>query len=229
MKHCTICGELKPLTEYHKRSAMKDGRRSECKVCCNKSAVEYRKNNKEKVSIYNKKWKQENKEKHIEYLVDWREKNEKRLKEYSKNYIENVRDKEKHNKDVVEWRNRNIDSCRARERERNRILFATDANHRIRCYLRGRIYSALKGNKKADSTMELVGCSVPALKRYLAGKFTEGMTWDNYGEWHVDHIRPCASFDLSDPEQQRDCFHFTNLQPLWAKDNLSKGAKLVGY
>lgn len=229
MKHCTICGELKPLTEYHKRSAKKDGRRSECKVCCNRSALEYRQNNKEKVSIYNKKWKQENKEKHVEYLVNWREKNQERLKEYSKHYIENVRDKDKHNKDVVEWRNQNIDLCRARESERSRILFATNPNHRIRCYLRNRVYGALKGNRKTGSTMELVGCSVPELKKYLAEKFKAGMSWDNYGRWHIDHIRPCASFDLSDPEQQKACFHYTNLQPLWAKDNLSKGAKLVGY
>ena len=53
------------------------------------------------------------------------------------------------------------------------------------------------------------------------------MTWDNHGEWHIDHIKPCASFDLTDADQQRECFNYTNLQPLWAKDNLSKGAKIL--
>lgn len=71
--------------------------------------------------------------------------------------------------------------------------------------------------------MELVGCSIDKLKQHLESKFTEGMSWDNYGDWHVDHIKPCASFDLSDPEQQRLCFNYKNLQPLWAADNLSKG------
>ena len=66
------------------------------------------------------------------------------------------------------------------------------------------------------------------LKIYLESLFQEGMTWDNYNfyGWHIDHIIPIASFDLSDPEQQKKCFHYTNLQPLWASDNLQKGVKL---
>ena len=60
------------------------------------------------------------------------------------------------------------------------------------------------------------------LKAYLELQFTDGMTWENRGNWHIDHIRPCASFDLTDPEQQKQCFHYTNLQPLWAADNLAK-------
>jgi hypothetical protein len=57
--------------------------------------------------------------------------------------------------------------------------------------------------------------------------FLEGMSWDNYGKWHIDHIRPCSSFDLSDTEQQKICFNYKNLQPLWAEDNLRKGAKVI--
>jgi hypothetical protein len=66
------------------------------------------------------------------------------------------------------------------------------------------------------------------LFKHLESKFTEGMSWSNYGYkgWHVDHIKPCASFDLSDPEEQKKCFHYTNLQPLWWYDNFKKGAKL---
>jgi len=72
--------------------------------------------------------------------------------------------------------------------------------------------------------MELIGCSAEELVAHLEAQFTEGMTWENYGEWHVDHVRPCASFDLTDPAQQRQCFHHTNLQPLWAEENLTKGS-----
>ena len=69
----------------------------------------------------------------------------------------------------------------------------------------------------------LTGCaSWNELKIYLESKFSNGMTWENMGEWHIDHIKPCYSFDLTDEKQQMECFHFTNLQPLWAKDNLSK-------
>ena len=73
--------------------------------------------------------------------------------------------------------------------------------------------------------MELTGCSKNDLLKHLESKFTEGMTFENYGEWHIDHIRPCASFNLEDPEEQKKCFHWTNLQPLWALDNIRKGDK----
>jgi hypothetical protein len=79
---------------------------------------------------------------------------------------------------------------------------------------------------KSNRTPDLVGCSVNDLKTHLESKFIESMTWENYGEWHIDHMRPCASFNLEDPEEQKKCFHWTNLQPLWAKDNMSKGDRL---
>ena len=85
----------------------------------------------------------------------------------------------------------------------------------------------LKHNRKHGTTIKLLGCNINELRFYLEGKFIDGMSWDNYGEWHIDHIRPCASFDLTDPEQQKKCFHYTNLQPLWAEDNLSKGDKII--
>lgn len=91
---------------------------------------------------------------------------------------------------------------------------------------RARVCKAIKQVKKSDKTMNLIGCSAIKLKDYLESLFTDGMNWENYGHrgWHIDHIRPCASFDLSDPEQQKECFHYTNLQPLWAKDNYAKGS-----
>ena len=70
----------------------------------------------------------------------------------------------------------------------------------------------------------MVGCSVEFLRRYIEAKFEAGMSWDNYGEWHVDHIRPCASFDLSDKEQVIQCFNWRNLQPMWASENIRKGS-----
>lgn len=94
--------------------------------------------------------------------------------------------------------------------------------YRLEMNLRHRIYLALKGNTKLEPTMKLVGCNPEQLKNYLESKFKLGMSWDNYGKWHVDHIKPCAKFDLSKSEQQRDCFHYSNLQPLWAIDNLTK-------
>jgi hypothetical protein len=72
--------------------------------------------------------------------------------------------------------------------------------------------------------MEMVGCTVERLRAHLEAQFAPGMSWENYGEWQIDHIRPCASFDLSNPLQQRACFNFVNLRPLWKSDNASKGS-----
>ena len=86
---------------------------------------------------------------------------------------------------------------------------------------------AIKEGKgfKSGTSQELFGCNWETVKNHIEGQFTEGMTWENHGKfgWHIDHIVPCSSFDLTDPVQQRKCFHYTNLQPLWWQDNLEKG------
>ena len=89
---------------------------------------------------------------------------------------------------------------------------------------RYRVWKACKwaGASKSGKTEILIGCSVDSLRHHIESNFKRGMNWNNYGEWHVDHIIPCSSFDLSKPEQQRQCFHYTNLRPLWAKENMSK-------
>jgi hypothetical protein len=74
--------------------------------------------------------------------------------------------------------------------------------------------------------MELLGCTRAEFLAHIEAQFQPGMTWENRSLWHIDHIRPCAGFDMLDPAQQRVCFHYTNLQPLWAADNIKKGATL---
>ena len=103
----------------------------------------------------------------------------------------------------------------------------TDPNYKIRKNLRRRIKDALDGKLKHSKTIELLGCSIESFRKHLEERFQPNMGWHNYGSWHIDHIRPCASFDLSDTEQQKQCFHYTNTQPLWAVDNMKKGDKLV--
>jgi len=88
--------------------------------------------------------------------------------------------------------------------------------------LRCRVRDALQGKAKSLSTMKLIGCSIEYLKRYLEKRFTKGMSWENYGKWHVDHIKRCADFDLSKKSEQLKCFNYKNLQPLWAVDNFTK-------
>jgi len=117
----------------------------------------------------------------------------------------------------------------ALEAAARRILFPrrvrSYSEKRIAKALRRRLEKIVKGYRRR--TEDLIGCSVSQLRAHLEAKFTGGMSWDNYGLWHIDHARPCRSFDLRLPEQQRACFHFSNLQPLWAGDNLSKNCKIL--
>lgn len=106
-----------------------------------------------------------------------------------------------------------------------RRRYIRDPLYRAVMSMRCRIRHALAGTSKSAKTFELLSCDATHLKRHLEKQFLPGMTWENYGVegWHIDHIRPCASFDLTNPAQQRECFHYTNLQPLWAIDNIKKG------
>ena len=106
-------------------------------------------------------------------------------------------------------------------RERRR----SDPTYRLLDNLRRRVHDALKGKSKSAATEALLGICADECRKYIEGLFTEGMSWDS--NIHIDHIVPCASFDLSDPEQQRRCFHYTNLQPLWGPDNLEKSDHLT--
>jgi len=100
-----------------------------------------------------------------------------------------------------------------------------DLPFRISANLRTRLSVAVRNGQKSGSAVSDLGCTIPEFKEYIVSKFLTSMSWDNYGEWHLDHIRPLSSFDLTDREQFLAASHFTNYQPLWAKDNRRKGAK----
>ena len=112
---------------------------------------------------------------------------------------------------------------KARMRKYRRERYRSDPTFRLIIKLRNRVGLALQGKSKSAATEALLGICVDECRKYIEGLFTEGMSWDS--NIHIDHIVPCASFDLTDPEQQRRCFHYTNLQPLWGPDNLEKSAK----
>lgn len=198
MKQCTRCGVVKDLDEYHRMFGQPDGRRPVCKTCRKSDgAAEY----------------QKTRPKRIKYQEGYRAKNRAMLADKQREYL-------------LLHRTR----IRLKRREWERLRVATDVNFRLRRRLRARVHSALKasgGAKKAAATMDLIGCSAENLRAHIERQFRPGMSWGNVGRWHIDHIRPCASFDLTDPAQQRACFHYTNLQPLWAADNLRKGAQYL--
>ena len=129
---------------------------------------------------------------------------------------------------ITEWNLHNKEHVKTWSKNR----YHTNINHKLRICLRSRLNKALKGNIKSKSTMLLLGCSIDELKTHLEAQFEPWMNWDNHGRynpnvktWNVDHMKPMAAFNLSDPIQQNKACHYTNLQPLLAKSNLIKGAK----
>jgi hypothetical protein len=105
-------------------------------------------------------------------------------------------------------------------------------NFKLRTLLGNRIKSALKqqGTEKSLKTMDLISCSMSYLRKHIESQFLPGMNWNNYGKngWSIDHIKPCASFDLTKPEEQKKCFHYSNLRPLWYSDNVKKNSWFNG-
>jgi hypothetical protein len=180
---------------------------------------EYYLNNKEKIKQKTKEYCLNNKEK----IKQWRLNNrEKIIQQKKKHYLKN---KKHYNQKCKQWRLNNKKHIREYYHKYEKERFKIDPNYKLIKYTRNRIKSVLKGIYKSKSTIKLLGCSIEECWQHLESKFQPGMTRENHGLWHVDHIRPCISFNLTDPEQQAICFHYTNLQPLWAEDNLKKGAK----
>lgn len=133
----------------------------------------------------------------------------------------------------LRWRRNRQDPTKGlkeykRDYERRRLR--EDADHRLRNALRCAHRRMIRAGAARDGkTEELLGCSYDELRQYLEAQFQEGMTWDNWGKggWEVDHKKPLALYDLTDPEQYREAAHYTNLQPLWESDNRRKGARWV--
>lgn len=113
---------------------------------------------------------------------------------------------------------------------RRKNYYDTNTQFKLSVILRQRLQGALKrvSVTKSCSAILLIGCSINELRFHIESLWRPGMNWKNHTQdgWHIDHIIPCAAFDLTKPEEQRKCFHWSNLQPLWAKDNLSKSSYL---
>lgn len=194
-KICSECAAEKPLSDFYFR---KDSQkhRNVCTACHGLGCKLRHKQNIERDNELSRLWRLQNPERAAQLARRW--------------YAENK-------------------ECHAATRTaRKKKGGVTIEKERLANNLRTRCIHALKGAYKVATTMKLLGCSVDFLREHLEKQFLPGMSWENYGRagWHMDHIKPCDSFsDLSDPAQQRECFHFSNLQPLWAIDNIKKGNK----
>jgi hypothetical protein len=226
MKACSKCNVTKPLEEFYLSKKRVDGRMSACKTCEKErdrmryvSNPDLKKAKREQAKI----WRANNRERHRAYSCQYeRDHREEQNKKSRERWGE--KDREYHR----EYRKRDYVKQRieAYEKDRRRDDPALVIKHR----LRSRLLGAVKKNKtrKADKTIKLLGCSFVEFRTYFESKFIQDMTWDRFlaGDIHIDHIKPCSSFDLTDPAQQRECFHYTNLQPLWEIDNLRKSDRL---
>ena len=182
---------------------------------------EYRKNHSEQIKKQNEKYRINHKEQIKLRHERWRKNNLSKLRKWSIEY------RKAHQQEIKNYYLKNKELILSKHAKYMNNRIKTDINFRILCSLRHRLNMTVKHNHKFSTTIKLLGCNVKKLRKHLTKQFQSGMSWKNYGKWHIDHIRPCTSFDLSKPSQQRKCFHYTNLQPLWAKDNLSKSDNLI--
>jgi hypothetical protein len=154
---------------------------------------------KKRKSEYHKQWSKEKRDHLREYHQKWRDENRESLNEYKRVYEKNKKD--------------------------------SDPSYKLACYTRTAIYTCLKERNinKYENTFNLLPYTLEELIVHLENQFTDGMTWENYGDWHVDHIKPMTSFIMESPEDKefQECWALKNLQPLWAEDNLSKGSNII--
>lgn len=205
-KTCTKCGIEKSLDDFHKKKSAKDGKQSICKACNIAATRKYSIENKGKAAAYQKEWRKANKDKTAAHQKKWREANKDEFAAYQKEWCEA-------NKEHIN------------EYKRNRLK--TDPMYRLKMSARGRVGKALRkgGYTKKSKTQEMLGIDWERFQKHIERTFTEGMTWENYGEWHVDHIMPLASANTE--EELIKLFHYTNTQALWAEENLSKGDRIL--
>jgi hypothetical protein len=213
-KICSVCEIEQDINSFHKNKNSLDGHKSECKECRKKESKERYVNNIE----YFEKYRKEHRDKINEKLSEWRKNNPKYRREYyEKNYKKEIGyyklNHEKNKKNQLEY---------IKKKYKNNILFS------LKLKLNSRLHKVLKRNnfEKKYRFTEILGCNLEEFKVYFESKFTEGMSWDLMGkEIHIDHIIPCASAKTE--EEMINLFHYTNLQPLWAKDNISKSDKIL--
>lgn len=212
MKVCSGCTETKSKTEFHVRKSAKDGLSSACKLCRSLAEKEYRAKNSNKLS----------QKKHTYYS-----KNRERILKDKKVY----NNQNAHSRKIYmnDWYNGHKDDPEFRaKRTKYTQQWRTRGNNALILNIRSRLNKAIAKDQRTGSAVRDLGCSIEEFKIYIASKFQPRMSWGNYGRdgWHLDHIMPLSKFDLNDPKQVKKAVHYTNLQPMWAEDNLKKGNQL---
>lgn len=196
-KRCCRCAKNRLIKEFGKRSCAPDGLKYWCKECDSEAGKKFYKENRDKVLNSCKIRYKNNSERYLAQQNKYRKENPQKRKSTLRRFTANKR--------------------------------KANPMYKLEVTLRNRInlVTRYRGKKKPIKTMELIGCTIEECRAHIESLFKPGMSWSNHGQWHIDHKLPIASFDLTDLEQQKICFNYTNLQPLWAAENRSKGAKIT--
>jgi len=210
-KKCRICGEMKEVVEFHKKKGAPDGVRNECKECVKILLKKYKEapDFKEKRRVYDENRYEDKKDQILERKKEYYKENKDDILEYKKQY------RKDNDEQIREWRKNNIDK-NAKGQSNYR-----DKHPHIIAW-RSVLHSTLKrlNTPKQDHTINLLGYSANQLKEHIENQFLPGMSWDNHGDWHIDHVKPVTKFDMN--EDVKIVCALENLQPLWAFDNRSK-------
>lgn len=211
MKICRVCKVEKELSEFHKKKDTKDGHRNECKECVKEINKKYK--DPEKTSEYDKKRYQKKRKEILERKKEYYVINKEVLLEKKREYYDNVKIRLEHNKYMRDYQ---------KDPKNKEVIYRYRRNNPHIIIWRSILYRTLKyfGKKKELSTLESLGYNSDELRLNIESKFKEGMTWDNYGEWEVDHIFPLSKFDKDTPVDIVNSLQ--NLQPLWFDENRSK-------
>ena len=226
-KICSKCKVEKPICEFVKHPKTKDGLQCRCNDCRKIDKKEYYEKNKKLINEKSKQYREKNKEKLIEYSRSYYDKNKLRLlenkKEYYRKNSELIYDK------LINYNKKNRDKVNLYKNQYNKEKKKTSSIYKLKVLMRDRLnkYFKYSSISKKNTTFKIIGCSPKELKEHLENQFQVGMSWDNHGlfGWHIDHIIPLSSAKTE--EELYILCHYTNLQPLWAKDNLTKSNKLI--
>lgn len=226
MKLCKVCNVEKDISEFPKHRKYKDGLYSSCKSCKNQSSKIYYLENKDKV-IENVKVYRENNLDKVKYSMKKNyEKNRESLLEYKKEYHRKHKDKYQSMNKIYQIENKDRINFMKKEYISNKRK--NDNLFKLKESISGLIRYSIKhrGYYKKSRTEEILGCTIEEFKNYLESLFLDSMSWENYGEWHLDHIIPVSWAEGEDEVIKLN--NYKNFQPLWAKDNLSKGNRWSG-
>jgi hypothetical protein len=220
-KVCSSCNIEKNLIDFGNLKSSKDGLMYHCRECNTKKQLLYRKKHESTYKIYLSK----NKEKISEYLKIYNKKNKEEIIKKRKTYY-------KENKDKIlsvnkEYHKKNVNKIRVRKKNYTKQKRSSDIMFKLKETVRKRILNFIKTKniKKNFKTFEIIGCTPEFLIKHLEQQFSFGMSWENKSEWHIDHIIPLSSAK-NENELYKLC-HYTNLQPLWAKENIKKSNKIL--